>query len=130
MPLHERGSEDLFTGSVGMVPLRIKEEQKVMSYYKGALEHFRQFNCRIIAKAFIKFIEPGKQAKHPYNGGKAPPGLAPGTYGDPEKSNPEWWPDTVSYLIAIDHWIETLGRYAINSPIQISYKVILWTFAR
>ncbi|KAJ5683078.1 hypothetical protein N7462_006243 [Penicillium macrosclerotiorum] len=32
-------------------------------------------------KAFIKFIEPRKQARYPYNGGKPPPGSAPGTTG-------------------------------------------------
>ncbi|KAJ5301618.1 hypothetical protein N7508_006481 [Penicillium antarcticum] len=75
-PLDEQGSRGLFT---------------------GALKRFQQSNCSIVAKAFIKFIEPHKQAKHPYSGGKPPPGSAPGTYRDPEKSKPKWWPYTVMH---------------------------------
>lgn len=80
-----------------MVPLRIGETQKVTSYYESALKHFQQLNCRMVAKAFIKFIEPRKQVRHPYNGGKPPPGSAPGTTGDPEKTKPEWWPPGVMH---------------------------------
>ncbi|KAJ5689407.1 hypothetical protein N7462_003799 [Penicillium macrosclerotiorum] len=84
-------------GTNEMVPLRIGESQKVMAYYEGALKHFQQLNCRMVAKAFIKFIEPRKQVRHPYNGGKPPPGSAPGTTGDPEKTKPEWWPPGVMH---------------------------------
>lgn len=68
-----------------------------MAYYEGALKHFQQLNCRMVAKAFIKFIEPRKQVRHPYNGGKPPPDAAPGTTGDPEKTKPEWWPPGVMH---------------------------------
>jgi hypothetical protein len=51
----------------------------------------------MVAKAFIKFIEPRKQVRHPYNGGKPPAGSAPGTTGDPEKTKPEWWPPGVMH---------------------------------
>lgn len=80
-----------------MVPLRIGDEAKVTAYYEGALKHFQQLNCRMVAKAFIKFIEPRKQVRHPYNGGKPPAGSAPGTTGDPEKTKPEWWPPGVMH---------------------------------
>ncbi|KAJ6094219.1 hypothetical protein N7467_003064, partial [Penicillium canescens] len=68
-------SEKLLTSSTKLVPLRISEQQKI--------------NCRAIAKAFIRFIEPRKQVKHPYNRGKPPLGSALGTKGDPEKTKPE-----------------------------------------
>lgn len=84
-------------GSNEMVPLRIGDTAKVLSYYEGALKHFQQLNCRMVAKAFIKFIEPRKQVRHPYNGGKPPAGSAPGTTGDPEKTKPEWWPPGVMH---------------------------------
>lgn len=84
-------------GSNDMVPMRIGDSSKVMSYYEGALKHFQQLNCRMVAKAFIKFIEPRKQVRHPYNGGKAPPGSAPGSGGDPEKTKPAWWPPGVMH---------------------------------
>ena len=77
------------------VALRIGDTDKILAYYEGALKHFRQLNCRMVAKAFIKVIEPRKQARHPYNGGKPPAGSAPGTTGDPEKTKPEWWPPKV-----------------------------------
>ncbi|KAF3403911.1 Uncharacterized protein F1880_010277 [Penicillium rolfsii] len=79
------------SGSDEMTPLRIADTQEVMNYYEGALKRFQQLNCRTVAKAFIKFIEPRKQVRHPYNGGKPPPGSAPGATSDPEKTKPEWW---------------------------------------
>lgn len=85
------------TGSNEMVPLRVGDTEKVMDYYEGTLKHFQQLNCRMVAKAFIKFIEPRKQVRHPYNGGKPPPGSAPGATGDPEKTRPEWWPSGVMH---------------------------------
>lgn len=81
--------------SVDMVGLEIGDTPKVLDYYERSLKHFQQLNCRQIAKAFIKFIEPRKQVKHPYNGGKPAPGAPPGKKGDPEKTKPEWWPAEV-----------------------------------
>lgn len=80
-----------------MVPLRVGDTQRVTSYYESALKHFQQLNCRMVAKAFIKFIEPRKQVRHPYNGGKPAPGSPPGSTGDPEKTKPEWWPPGVMH---------------------------------
>lgn len=77
--------------------IRVGDATKLMNYYEGALKHFQQLNCRMVAKAFIKFIEPRKQVRHPYNGGKPPAGSAPGTTGDPEKTKPEWWPPGVMH---------------------------------
>jgi hypothetical protein len=94
---HGSDNEDFSNGSNEMVPLRIGDSQKVQQYYESALKHFQQLNCRMVAKAFIKFIEPRKQVRHPYNGGKPPPGSAPGTTGDPEKTRPEWWPPGVMH---------------------------------
>ncbi|KAJ5958584.1 uncharacterized protein N7479_005734 [Penicillium vulpinum] len=122
----ETDSEDFPNGSTEMVPLRIGDAQKVMSYYEGALKHFQQLNCRMVAKAFIKFIEPRKQVRHPYNGGKPPPGSAPGTTGDPEKTKPEWWPPGVMHkepdhlrkeyrIELLLHIIRKLGAYGITA---------------
>ncbi|KAJ5317600.1 hypothetical protein PENANT_c038G09496 [Penicillium antarcticum] len=119
-------NEDFSNGSTEMVPLRIGDTQKVMSYYEGALKHFQQLNCRMVAKAFIKFIEPRKQVRHPYNGGKPPPGSAPGTTGDPEKTKPEWWPPGVMHkepdhlrkeyrIELLLHIIRHLGGYGITA---------------
>ena len=80
-----------------IMSLRIRDTQEITKYYESALKHFQQLNCRMVAKAFIKFIEPRKQVRHPYNGGKPSPGSAPGTTGDPEKTKPEWWPPGVMH---------------------------------
>ncbi|CAG8140947.1 unnamed protein product, partial [Penicillium nalgiovense] len=119
-------SEEGPSGSTEMVPLRIGDSQKVMAYYEGALKHFQQLNCRMVAKAFIKFIEPRKQVRHPYNGGKPPAGSAPGTTGDPEKTKPEWWPPGVMHkepdhlrkeyrIELLLHIIRKLGSYGITA---------------
>ncbi|KLJ08962.1 hypothetical protein EMPG_15608 [Blastomyces silverae] len=76
---------------VNKIGLPIGDMEKMMAYYAEAFKAFQQINCRQVAKAYIKLIEPRKQAKHPYNGGKA----APGETRDPEKTKPEWWPADV-----------------------------------
>ncbi|KAI5291430.1 hypothetical protein KEM52_000172, partial [Ascosphaera acerosa] len=70
------------------VPLRIGDTEKVRAFYEAQWRNFQQTNCRHMGKAYIKIIEPRKQVKFPYNGGKG----APGEKGDPEKTKPEWWP--------------------------------------
>ncbi|KAJ9481677.1 hypothetical protein VN97_g11790, partial [Penicillium thymicola] len=119
-------SKDLHSGSIEMVPLRIGDTEKVIAYYEDALKkHFQQLNCRMVAKAFIKFIEPRKQVRHPYNGGK-PPGSDPGTTGDPENTKPEWWPPGVMHkepdhlrkecrIELLLHIIRKLGSYGITA---------------
>ncbi|GIJ92734.1 hypothetical protein Asppvi_002012 [Aspergillus pseudoviridinutans] len=112
--------------SVDMVGLEIGDTPKVLDYYERSLKHFQQLNCRQLAKAFIKFIEPGKQVKHPYNGGKTPAGASPGKKGDPEKTKPEWWPADVVHkepdhlrkdqrLSLLIHIIRNLGRSGITT---------------
>ncbi|KAJ5948907.1 hypothetical protein N7454_002214 [Penicillium verhagenii] len=77
-------------GSTDKVPIRIGDIQKVMAYYEGAFKHFQQLNCRMVAKAFIKYIEPRKQESPRQE-------LLPGSTGDPEKTKPEWWPPGVMH---------------------------------
>jgi hypothetical protein len=54
-----------------------------MDYYERAFKNLQQINCRVVAKEFIKFIEPRKQRKHPYKGG--------------DQCKPEWWPADVMH---------------------------------
>ncbi|KAL4890364.1 hypothetical protein BDV59DRAFT_97272 [Aspergillus ambiguus] len=111
--------------STNMVGLEIGDTEKVLEYYENALKHFQQLNCRQIAKAFIKFIEPRKQVKHPYNGGKPRAGAASGEKGDPEKTKPEWWPAGVVHkepdhlrkeqrIRLLIHIVRKLGRFGIT----------------
>ncbi|KAH8702387.1 hypothetical protein BGW36DRAFT_116075 [Talaromyces proteolyticus] len=80
-----------------LVPLEIGDTRKVTAYYDSAFKRMQQLNCRMLAKGFIKLIEPRKQVKHPYNGGKPPAGSPPGTRGDPERTKPDWWPQGVMH---------------------------------
>ncbi|PKX96281.1 uncharacterized protein P174DRAFT_457091 [Aspergillus novofumigatus IBT 16806] len=70
-------------GSVHMVRLKISDTPRV-------------------AKAFIKFIKPGKQVKHPYNRGKPPAGARPALLTDLE------------YLSLLIHIICKLRRFGIT----------------
>ncbi|EGD92980.1 hypothetical protein TESG_00542 [Trichophyton tonsurans CBS 112818] len=76
-----------------MIPLEIGNKEKVKVYYESAFKAFQQLNCRQVAKAYIKLIEPRKHVRYPYNGGKG----AFGEKGDPEKTKPDWWPDNVTH---------------------------------
>jgi hypothetical protein len=78
---------------VDMVGLKISDSPKVLEYYERSLKHFWQFNYTQVAKAFIKFIKPGKQVKHPYN--RCKPGAPHGKEGNPESTKPKWWPANV-----------------------------------
>ncbi|PWY91440.1 hypothetical protein BO94DRAFT_544820 [Aspergillus sclerotioniger CBS 115572] len=74
------------------IPIEIGDIDRLIQYYTISFRHFQQVNCRVVSKAWIKAIEPRKQVKHPYNGGRPKPGAPPGSKGDPEKTKPEWWP--------------------------------------
>ncbi|KAL2374731.1 hypothetical protein RJZ57_000760 [Blastomyces gilchristii] len=87
----EEDDDEFEDHPVNKIGLPIGDEERMMAYYAEAFRAFQQINCRQVAKAYIKLIEPRKQAKHPYNGGKA----APGETRDPEKTKPEWWPADV-----------------------------------
>ncbi|EED18145.1 hypothetical protein TSTA_119090 [Talaromyces stipitatus ATCC 10500] len=80
---------EAFEDSGDQISLEIGNRKKVSAFYGSAFRRLQQVNCRILAKSFIKVIEPRKQVKHPYNGGK---GALPGQKGDPEKTKPDWWP--------------------------------------
>lgn len=119
-------SDDYSPAGNETTSIRVGDSNKLMNYYEGALKHFQQLNCRMVAKAFIKFIEPRKQVRHPYNGGKPPAGSAPGTTGDPEKTKPEWWPPGVMHkepdhlrkeyrIELLLHIIRKLGSYGITA---------------
>ncbi|KAI5290086.1 hypothetical protein KEM54_002476 [Ascosphaera aggregata] len=82
------GFDDFGEDNHSKVPLRIGDTDKVRAFYEAQWRNFQQTNCRHMGKAYIKIIEPRKQVKFPYNGGKG----APGEKGDPEKTKPEWWP--------------------------------------
>ena len=60
--------------------LRIGDSAEVEKFYACRFKDMHQVSCKVIAKAFVKWVEPKKQTHHPYTKGdsKAPP----------------WWPPT------------------------------------
>ncbi|RAL12298.1 DUF2841 domain-containing protein [Aspergillus homomorphus CBS 101889] len=75
--------------------LRLGDTDSLRQYYEKAFDQFQQLNCRVIAKALIKLVEPRKQVNYPYNGRRT---SGSGSQKmDPELTKPGWWPDGVTH---------------------------------
>jgi hypothetical protein len=61
----------------------VGETEKLQELYKTNFKRMQQIPCKMIAKHWIKAIEPKKQANHPYNGG---------AIKDSNLTRPVWWP--------------------------------------
>ncbi|KAJ5393142.1 uncharacterized protein N7487_010783 [Penicillium crustosum] len=83
LALHQRAS------------ISVKERGLLRLYYEKIFQNLQQTNCRIIAKAYIKLIEPRKQVNYPYNGRKIVEGRTQQL--NPEATKPPWWPRGVSH---------------------------------
>ncbi|XRM37559.1 hypothetical protein ABZX51_001025 [Aspergillus tubingensis] len=83
------------TPSLRRTALRLGQTDLVRRYYEKAFEAFQQLNCRVIAKAFVKLVEPRKQVNHPYNGRRAAGGSSQKM--DSELTKPKWWPTGVTH---------------------------------
>ncbi|KAL2008839.1 hypothetical protein VTN00DRAFT_7033 [Thermoascus crustaceus] len=98
-----RSSSGLNEGSVSPSPafrrtaLKVSDEDRMKKYYEKAFDAFQQLNCRVIAKAYIKLVEPRKQVHHPYNGRKTAAGSSSEQRADPELTKPKWWPSGVTH---------------------------------
>ncbi|KAL4932017.1 DUF2841 domain-containing protein [Aspergillus undulatus] len=79
--------------SKSMLP--IGNRNLLRKYYEEAFVCLQQTNCRILAKAYVKLVEPRKQVSYPYNGHKTIAGV-PHQY-DPEETKPPWWPVGVTH---------------------------------
>lgn len=75
--------------------LRLGDTEALRHYYERAFDKFQQLNCRVIAKAFIKLVEPRKQVNHPYNGRRT--SASASQRMDPELTKPNWWPAGVTH---------------------------------
>ncbi|KAL2869789.1 uncharacterized protein BJX67DRAFT_370607 [Aspergillus lucknowensis] len=75
--------------------LSIGSQGLLRRYYAKAFDSLQQTNCRILAKAYIKLVEPRKQVNYPYNGRKIISGT-PQQF-DPEATKPSWWPAGVTH---------------------------------
>jgi len=64
-------------------PLMIGNADEVTTFLETRFRQLQQLCCKIVAKQWIKVIEPKKQTRYPYNRG--------------EESKPEWWPADVRH---------------------------------
>ncbi|KAI9876299.1 MAG: hypothetical protein M1830_006822 [Pleopsidium flavum] len=80
---------DYLDGEVMNESIKIGDTVAVDIYFDRQFKRIQQLNCKVIAKAWIKVVEPKKQSNHPYNGGKPDSGGK----ADPEKTKPDWWPE-------------------------------------
>lgn len=77
----------------GLIP--IQDPQAMIHVYEKAFEKILQTNCRVLAKAYIKLVEPRKQVNYPYNGRKSIRGRT--VQLNPEATKPSWWPSHVRH---------------------------------
>ncbi|KAK9240869.1 hypothetical protein V1525DRAFT_447766 [Lipomyces kononenkoae] len=59
-------------------PLVISDREAVTAFLGAKFRQLQQVACKVVAKAWIKVIEPKKQSNHPYNKG--------------DEFKPDWWP--------------------------------------
>ncbi|KAI9818465.1 MAG: hypothetical protein M1827_000524 [Pycnora praestabilis] len=84
----DEDEEDDEVQEVGTRELRVGDRVEMDKFYDTKFLQLLQVNCKWVAKQWIKVIEPKKQTKYPYNGGKDK---------DPEKTKPPWWPRSIQH---------------------------------
>ncbi|KAJ5982655.1 hypothetical protein N7451_012755 [Penicillium sp. IBT 35674x] len=78
-----------------MVPITLRSKNFLRRYYEKIFQNIQQANCRVLAKAYIKLIEPRKHVNYPYNGRKIVAGRT--RQLSPDETKPPWWPSGVSH---------------------------------
>ncbi|KAJ5138272.1 uncharacterized protein N7515_003120 [Penicillium bovifimosum] len=89
------GGQNLDLTSHQRASISVKDKELLRLYYEKAFQNLQQTNCRVIAKAYIKLVEPRKQVNYPYNGRKIVGGIT--RQLEPEATKPPWWPSGVSH---------------------------------
>lgn len=84
------GGRNLNLSSPQSASISVNEPGILRLYYEKVFQNLQQTNCRVIAKAYIKLVEPRKQVNYPYNGRKTVDGRVQQL--DPEATKPPWWP--------------------------------------
>lgn len=75
--------------------ISIIDRDMLRRYYEKAFGNLQQTNCRALAKAYVKLVEPRKQVYFPYNGRIVVAGVTQQL--DPEAAKPPWWPAGVRH---------------------------------
>jgi len=71
----------------GYGELNLTDTAKLNEYYENRFNQLQQLNCKEIAKAWIKAVEPKKQSQYPYNSKHSNKG-----------KRPPWWPNHCAYI--------------------------------
>ncbi|GAB0135833.1 hypothetical protein EsDP_00004156 [Epichloe bromicola] len=58
--------------------IKISDADAVWNFYEQRFKNCQQTACKLIAKAWVKAVEPKKQSTHPYTGS--------------DEKAPDWWP--------------------------------------
>lgn len=58
--------------------IKISDSDAVWNFYEQRFKNCQQTACKLIAKAWVKAVEPKKQSTHPYTGS--------------DEKAPDWWP--------------------------------------
>ncbi|OTB06831.1 hypothetical protein M426DRAFT_9261 [Hypoxylon sp. CI-4A] len=56
----------------------IRDDKAIWQFYEDRFKSMQQSACKLIAKAWVKAVEPKKQSTHPYTGA--------------DEKAPDWWP--------------------------------------
>lgn len=96
-PQHRNPScnEDLSRNVHNRAYISVRDKEMLRHYYEKVFQNLQQTNCRVLAKAYIKLVEPRKQVNYPYNGRKIVAGKT--RQLDPDETKPPWWPSGVSH---------------------------------
>lgn len=58
--------------------IKVNDSDALWSFYEQRFKNCQQTACKLIAKAWVKAVEPKKQSTHPYTGS--------------DEKAPDWWP--------------------------------------
>ncbi|MCJ1391568.1 hypothetical protein MMC18_004432 [Xylographa bjoerkii] len=88
---HDVSETDAFEGAEKMpISVCLSDEETLKRFYTTRFIQMQQIACKRISKAWIKVVQPRKQAHYPYNGGKM--AAAAGNPGNGDLTKPDWWP--------------------------------------
>ena len=74
----ERSDPPMIASTAPKKGITIGDDKAVGQFYHDLLKECQQNACKLIAKAWIKAVEPKKQSTHPYTG--------------KDEKAPDWWP--------------------------------------
>jgi hypothetical protein len=103
--------------------ISVRDRDLLVAYYARAFDNLQQVNCRILSKAYIKAVEPGKKLNFPYNGRKVVGGVVKQL--SPNTTKPPWWPFGVTHREP-DH-LPKVGTSFTIFLFLLAAHISLWT---